>query len=219
MKLYYLTPAQFALSALALRRLKVARLGELNDPFELLAVDAETPLHREFFRRVKEKVDSTHGVLCFSRAWQNPVLWGHYADKLRGVALGFEVTSPHLVPVIYARIPAKIGTNLETGLPQMNDDIVDQLQRTKFEDWRYEEEMRVYVQLDHDSRESGLYFYPFDSSLVITEIVLGPRCELPTESLNALLGSNEPQVKIIKSTLASRSFSVVEAIEQTPASA
>ena len=84
MKLYYLTPAQFALSALALRRLKVARLGELNDPFELLAVDAKTPLHREFFRRVKEKVDSTHGVLCFSKAWQNPVLWGHYADKLRG---------------------------------------------------------------------------------------------------------------------------------------
>ena len=164
MKLYYLTPSQFALSALALRRLKVARLGELNDPFELLAVDAETPLHREFFRRVKEKLDSTHGVLCFSKGWQNPVLWGHYADKLRGVALGFEVTSPHLVPVIYARIPAKIGTNPETGLPQMSDDLVDQLQRTKFEDWRYEEEMRVYVQLDHDTRESGLHFFPFDSS-------------------------------------------------------
>ena len=76
---------------------------------------------------------------------------------------------------------------------------VDELQRTKFEDWRYEEEMRVYVQLDHDTRESGLYFFPFDSSLVLTEIVLGPRCELPTESLNALLGSNEPQVKILKS--------------------
>jgi hypothetical protein len=87
MKLYYLTPARYALSALALRRLKIARLAELNDPFELLAVDAETPLHREFFRRVKEKINATHGVLCFSRSWKNPVLWGHYADKLRGVAL------------------------------------------------------------------------------------------------------------------------------------
>lgn len=211
MKLYYLTPAQFALSALALRRLKVARLAELNDPFELLAVDAETPLHREFFRRVKEKIDSTHGVLCFSKRWRNPVLWGHYADKLRGVALGFEVTSPHLVPVIYAKTPAKIGTDPETGLPQLNDELVDQLQRTKFEDWHYEEEMRVYVQLDHDTRESGLYFYPFDTSLVLREIILGPRCELPAESLKALLGVNEPEVKIVKSLLANQSFSVVEA--------
>jgi hypothetical protein len=46
MKLYYLTPSQFALNALALRRLKVARLGELNDPFGLLAIEAETALHR-----------------------------------------------------------------------------------------------------------------------------------------------------------------------------
>jgi hypothetical protein len=211
MKLYYLTPAQFALSALALRRLKVARLGELNDPFELLAINAETPQHLEFFRRVKEKIDLTHGVLCFTKSWKNPVLWGHYADKLRGVALGFEVTSPHLLPVIYAKTPAKIETNPKTGLPQMNDDLVDQLQRTKFEDWRYEEEMRVYVQLDHDMRESGLYFYPFDSSIVLTEIVLGPRCELPIASLIALFGSSEQEIKIIKSRLDSRSFSVVEA--------
>ena len=213
MKLYYLTPTLFALSALALRRLKVARLSELNDPIELLAVDAETPLHREYFRRVKEKIDSTHGVLCFSKGWQNPVLWGHYADKLRGIALGFEITSPHLLPVIYAKSPAKIGTNPKTGLPDMSDDLMDQLQRTKFEDWRYEEEMRLYVKLDPETRESGLYFIPFDSALVLTEIVLGPRCELPIVSLNALVGSNQQEVKIIKSTLDSRVFRVVESAQ------
>lgn len=210
MKLYYLTPAQYALSALALRRLKVARLAELNDPFELLAVNVETDLHREFFRRVKEKVNATNGVLCFSRDWKNPLLWGHYADKLRGVALGFEVTSPHLLPVNYVKTPVKVGINPETGHPQTTELLVEQLQSTKFEDWRYENEMRVYVQLDHDSRESGLYFYPFDTSLVLKEIVLGPRCELPVESLKVLLGANEFGVKIIKSILASQSFSVVE---------
>lgn len=211
MKLYYFTPAHFALSALALRRLKVARLAELNDPFELLAVDAAIPLHREYFRRVKEKIDSTHGVLCFSKSWANPVLWGHYADKFRGVALGFEVTSPHLVPVIYAKTPIKIDTDPVTGLPQPSYDMVDQMQRTKFEDWRYEDEMRVYAQLDRDVCESGLYFYPFDASIVLQEIILGPRCELPVNSLYTMLGSNEGDVKVIKATLDSQSFSVVEA--------
>ena len=39
MRVYYLTPSQYALSSIALRRLKVARYNDLNDPFELLAVD------------------------------------------------------------------------------------------------------------------------------------------------------------------------------------
>lgn len=211
MKLYYLTPAQFALSALALRRLKVARLAELNDPFELMAIDAETDLHREYFARLKDKINATHGVLCFSKGWQNPVLWGHYADKLRGVALGFEVSSPHLVPVIYENSPLKVAKSTVEGLPQLNDDLVDRLQRTKFEDWRYEDEMRVYVQLDHETQESGLYFYPFDDSLVLTEVILGPRCELPPTSLKALLDSIGSSPRIIKSRLDTRSFGVVDA--------
>jgi len=38
-KLYYLTGSQFALSNLALRRIKISRFSELNDPFELMAVN------------------------------------------------------------------------------------------------------------------------------------------------------------------------------------
>ncbi len=211
MKLYYLTPPQFALSAIALQRLKVARLAELNDPFELMAINAETELHREFFLRVKEKINATHGVLCFSRSWHNPVLWGHYADKLRGVALGFEVTNPHLMPIIYENSPLKITTTTSAGLPQLNGDLVDRLQRTKFEDWRYEDEMRVYVQLDYETRESGLFFYPFDESLVLKEVILGPRCDLPPTCLKALLDSIRSSPLITKSMLDTRSFGVVEA--------
>ena len=43
---------------------------------------------------------------------------------------------------------------LYLALPQLSDDLVDRLQRTKFEDWKYEDEMRVYVQLDRDVQES-----------------------------------------------------------------
>ena len=41
MRVYYLTGAQFALSNLALRRIKNARFGDLNDPFELLGVSPQ----------------------------------------------------------------------------------------------------------------------------------------------------------------------------------
>ena len=39
MKLYHLTGAQFALSNLALCRIKISRFSDLNDPFELMAVN------------------------------------------------------------------------------------------------------------------------------------------------------------------------------------
>ena len=135
------------------------------------------------------------------------------SGKLRGVALGFDVTSPHLQPVIYATSPPRIQTNPETGLPQLNHDFVDQLTRTKFYDWHYEDEMRVYVKLDHETRESGMYFYPFDASIVLREIVLGPRCELPTMSIAELVRPHDSEIRITKSTLANSSFSVVEATD------
>jgi hypothetical protein len=125
-----------------------------------------------------------------------------------------DLRSQVLISYRYAKTPTKIGTNLETGLPQLDDDLVDKLQRTKFENWRYEQEMRVYVQLDRDAQESGLYFYPFDSFFVLTEVILGPRCELPTEGLGPLLGSHTPEIKLIKTTLDSRSFSVIEGVER-----
>ena len=209
MKLYHLTSAHFGVIALALRRLKVSRLSELNDPFELAAVEAETPTHEEYFRRLKAKIDATHGVLCFSQEWRNPLLWGHYADRLRGVALGFEVTSTHLVPVLYENSPIKVETDPANGLPVLSGDAVDRLQRLKFKDWSYEQEMRVYVKLDPTTEEGGLFFYPFDAQLVLTEVVLGPRCDLPIAELQHLLDSLVSPVTVTRSRLDPRTFSVV----------
>jgi hypothetical protein len=42
MRVFYLTGAQFALSNLALRRVKISRFEDLNDPFELLGINPES---------------------------------------------------------------------------------------------------------------------------------------------------------------------------------
>ncbi len=58
MRVYYLTGAAFALSNLALRRVKIARFSDLNDPFELLAVDLADKDHRKAFRATKDKINA-----------------------------------------------------------------------------------------------------------------------------------------------------------------
>lgn len=59
MRLYHLAPTQFALSAIALRRLKVARINELNDPFEILAVNLADRTHRNIFRFLKDELSKS----------------------------------------------------------------------------------------------------------------------------------------------------------------
>ena len=210
MRAYYLTGAQFALSNLALRRIKIARFGDLNDPFELLAVDLADKEHRKAFRETKEELAGSKGLICLSRSWTNPLLWGHYAERHTGIALGFEIPSKLLAEVIYAKTPLKIPIDRKTNKPALSEKLMNQLLRTKFFDWKYEDEMRLFVQLDHETKESGLYFADFSADFQLREVILGPRCELPIASVRAVVASFSPAVSVIKSRIAFSTFRVVE---------
>ncbi len=210
MRVYYLTGAPFAVSNLALKRVKIARFADLNDPFELLAVDLGNKHHRKAFRESRDEINAETGLICFSKSWRNPLLWGHYAEKHTGIALGFEVPEKMLMPVIYATKPLKIMVEKVTGTPKLTKEIVNRLLRTKFADWKYEKEVRLFVQLDHSTRESGMYFYDFSESLQLREVVLGPRCELPISRIRSCVAGFKPAVTVLKARIAFRSFRVVK---------
>jgi hypothetical protein len=65
---------QHGLSALENRRLKPSTIKDLNDPFDLVAIDITQP---EVERAVQAHVDhfwQSNGVLCFSRNWDSLLL-------------------------------------------------------------------------------------------------------------------------------------------------
>jgi hypothetical protein len=210
MRLYYLTGAQFALSNIGLRRVKISRFSDLNDPFELLAVDLKDRSHRRVFRETRDKLNEGKGLLCLSRSWTNPLMWGHYGDRHTGIALGFEVADHLPSGVIYAKTPAKIRIDKDTNMPILDADLMKRLLRTKFHDWGYEDEMRIFVGLDHKTPESGLYFYDFSPEFQLREVILGPRCELPISRLRSLVDNFDPAVTVIKSRIAFSSFRVIK---------
>lgn len=207
-RVYKLMPLQFALSSIALRRLKISRFSELNDPFEMLAVDLFDFDLRAGIHAKKAQIDSLEGLLCFSRRYCNPLLWSHYADRHRGVALGFDVPTRLLTDVRYIAGMKKLRIGDETAQAKI-DAFLHELRFKKFEGWRYEEEVRQLFRLADLTCESNMHFVPFTDDLTLREVILGPWCEAPIDAVGALVEGFPGGVCVSRARLAHSEFSVV----------
>jgi hypothetical protein len=139
------TAATYAISNLQNKRLKLSTPDDLNDPFDLYAVDTTDPAVAQAMEALAGHLKKTAGMLCFSRNWDNLLLWSHYGDSHTGVCLGFDI--PHGEPgdnydtdVLYQPnvLPARRPEDL-------NPDFADRILRTKHESWSYEQEVRMFV--------------------------------------------------------------------------
>lgn len=209
MRVYHLCHANHAISNISLRRLKISRFHDLNDPFELMAGDLTDTSLRAATERFKDEFDRTRGILCFSRNWKNPVLWSHYADKHRGICLGFDLDDFYAYEVKYRdnRIDPDATNNVKYA--GISSYVLDSL-RTKYSHWQYEEEVRALFDFDECTMENGLYFFGFSDVLVLKEVIIGARCDVSFEELEKLLLNIHPDVKLRKSRLSWDSYSVVE---------
>lgn len=206
MRLYHFTSEKFGLLAIKDRRLKIARINELNDPFEFLGWDLQESETRAKLRQWKVDRNAELGILCFSSKWTNPLLWSHYADKHHGMALGFDVPDDDLYsPVRYRRTRLP----MPTGRELVGADL-DNLLLTKFSAWRYESEYRCFCRLDESMHENGLYFEPFSPTLKLAEVIVGDQSTVSRAELAAALGEEQTCTTSFKARPAFGTFSVVK---------
>lgn len=210
MLVYQLMPAQFALEDIRKRRLKVSRLEDLNDPFELLGVRLERSDHRKQIRSWRDHMATISLMLCFSKKYMNPVLWSHYADKHRGICLAFEVPDHLLSEVTYAQERLEIDFELEAKNPSgVSHQTVQKLLTTKFADWQYENEVRMFVRPDKVIHDNDLRFYQFDGDLILRAVYLGPRCTVTPKEVRDEFQAEEQRVKVHSTRLAFKSYRVI----------
>jgi len=185
---YHLLPTEFALSDIALRRMKVSRLADLNDPFELSAANLGEKRIREAVRGFKRDLHERAGLLSFSKEWKSPVLWSHYAAKHHGMCLGFDLRKNQAMEVVYEaeRILPEID-DIDGPNPSSSPEFVRRLLCTKYTHWSYEQEFRVFVRLDETTKEDGLFYYAFSSDLLLRQVILGHSCEIPLERVRELV--------------------------------
>ena len=181
MRVYHFTKAHFGLEALRRRRLKVARIAELNDPFEFLQVASRSPRTRGQYQSLKRGLSEFMGLLCFSETWSDPVQWSHYAESHRGVCLGFDVSKTaelRKVRYVNERIAPNLGAMKIMGEPAIAH-MLDLL-TLKFEHWCYEREHRLFVHLEEKDDETGLHFFDFGDGgpLTLRTVIVSTQSEI-----------------------------------------
>lgn len=210
MRLYHFVNGEYGLANLAKRRLKIARWNDLNDPFELAgAIFADKVLRKEM-RRIKDEIHTAMGMLCFSKNWKNPVQWSHYADNHRGICLGFDVQDDIVQEVEYVteRVECTLAEIQESSDKEMHENLIHVMMTTKYIDWRYEQEVRVFSILKNE--DNGLFFQNFDQDVLLREVIVGARSDVSRADIAQALGVHAQGIDVCKARLGFNRFEVVE---------
>jgi hypothetical protein len=189
MIVYHFISPEFALKALRDRRLKIARIDELNDPFELCAANFSDVDAKSRLEAFKKQVNERYGVVCFSENYHDPVLWSHYADNHRGVALVFEIPDSEAIRIDYQPECFKLDIDAAIRRDRFDESVINKFISAKFPSWHYENEIRMTCVLnDHfcqiDAKGKKVYFESLSlesygtDSLKLKGLIRGARCDL-----------------------------------------
>jgi hypothetical protein len=208
LRVYHFLNRKYGLQDIRRRRLKVSTINELNDPFELIGIASKDRDVRQAYADTKAGLAKYGGLLCFSGNWRNPVQWSHYADRHRGLCLGFDVTA-QLTPVTYAskRLKPDLAAMKTGGAPAQAHML--RMLTTKFSHWRYENEHRLFVRLKSKDKKTGFYFFRFSKRVALREVIVGPNSTITGAELGRTLGNMATNVEVYKARLAFRTFRVV----------
>jgi len=168
---YHFLKSEYAIDDLEKKRIRVSTLDSLNDPFELKPKFIDKK--REPYHRVRKEISKKWGLLCFSKDWRESLLWGHYADKHHGIALGFEIHGD-IKKVKY--ISKRVRIDLTKSSEENEKLFFKKLAFRKYKNWKYEKEYRMWVELKKckkDEDSEGVYNVEFNDDLKIKEIILG----------------------------------------------
>lgn len=137
-------------------------------------------------------------------------MWSHYADKHKGMCLGFEVPDEFVFNVRYTknRLNMDIVKLYEEG--KLGKEHMLKVFKTKFIDWKYEKETRLFAELNDKDVKTGHYFYSFDKNLVLKEILTGPLNAISKEDILKNVCHEDENVSIKKTRLAFNTFDIVE---------
>jgi hypothetical protein len=192
------------------KRLKIARFSGLNDPFDFLGIGLDYPSQRHTIRQMKDLLEPSVGLLCMSTTWQEPLLWGHYADKHKGICLGFDVDGRTWRKVNYVDVRPRLEDFKKKFVADLTTRDIYRISTTKFKAWAYEAEYRRFIQLRTPDLVTGLYFRKFSKAMRLAEVIVGDRCTATREQITRLCEHNGGNIALKKARPAFNTFEVVE---------
>lgn len=208
-RLYYFNSQQYALESIRDERIKVARFTELNDPFDFLGIAVDLPSQRYSLKEARKEADKANGIICMSTTWQEPLLWGHYADKHKGICLGFDVEDEDWQKVKYRKERPSLARYGAKSLDDITEKQWEEISLTKFKAWEYEKEYRCLVELTEPDLVTGLYFKRFSPRMALRQVIVGHRSTATREMVQRLCERVGGGVEAFKARPAYRDFRII----------
>jgi len=161
--------------------------------------------NRENNRRTTEQclqaaISSTLGILSLSTVCDHSLLWAHYADSHRGLALAFDsdhsfFADAREVKYVGARIPISFAEILNSE--EKAREAATAMVFTKHLDWAYEHEYRMVRSLDAAQTQDGvdpngysICLFDFPASCVVS-VVMGSRATIEdSQSIKSILADD-----------------------------
>jgi hypothetical protein len=207
-RLYHYLDAKWALENIRRRRLKISKIDDMNDPYEFGCVRSDFEPSQKSLDETRRVVSEKQGVLCFSRIWNNLLMWSHYGEKHRGICLGFDVPDQLTWPMDYVDGVRVVG-DLESFPTGEQESIVHQLLVAKHKGWKYEGEVRMGPRREDRDEETGLYFLGFNEDLKLKEVIAGARFQMSKSPIEEALKGYSYGVEIVKARQSENSFEIV----------
>ncbi|MGF1850532.1 DUF2971 domain-containing protein [Vibrio satsumensis] len=136
---------RFFVDIIMKQRLYAAPYFDLNDPMEgrYLYSQGSNTLDEDVRALIKGEKEKIR-ICSLSRDPENELMWSHYAEGHRGVAIGVEVddTEYEVKPIIYDGLHVLNRNNL-------NQNAALDILSHKLNVWEYEQEERVFVKGKH----------------------------------------------------------------------
>lgn len=200
MMLYKFLPAHFALQAIESRRLKVSTMDVLNDIYDCKPTFVDSresdPIKlQKKVRWIEGLLATDFGMISYCKNAESLLVWSHYGDSHKGIALGFELEDNvpidsecyrGLMEVKYSETDARAVVDLAKHNPKgavALTGILNDGYRQKGWDWHREEEYREFIWLNSCETSDGLYFIPFKRDS-LKMVILGDRCPISENYLN-----------------------------------
>jgi hypothetical protein len=218
-KIFRYLEANWALKSLRERRLKVSRIMGLNDPFEWrIGTIADDVTHatagREAFDEFVDRLNKQFGMISYSAELSDPVIWSHYADKHKGIALQFDqLLVEELLPIAYCHaLPTFDVTHfLENGSDtNYMLSVLKMANGRKSPSWTYEKEYRVHCHFATQCEEEKGVFYKRIPDCFLKRVILGVHCTATKMEVEQALGEGGlVNVEIVKARMSDTSYEIL----------
>jgi hypothetical protein len=195
----------------------VSRITDLNDPFEWsFGFDGSRPENIEENLRERhgliQYLSERFGLICFCERVKDPVIWSHYEDCHRGIAIEIAADlNEAFIRVEYSPerpiLPQNCLDNREQHIGTFKD-IFGKFFRFKASSWEYEREWRAVVPLDKCDVAEGMFLWKIPDNF-ITRLIIGIRSPVSSEYLRRSLDIHGfKDVQVVKATESLRHYEI-----------